>query len=95
MPKSMLACDVSVFCPSATSDTSKDVPPMSPVMTFSKPAALAMRRAATTPAAGPDSAVRTGSALAVSTDMTPPLDCTIRISAGALSPSSRSSSRAR
>ena len=53
---------------------------MSQVMTFSNPAARAMARAAITPAAGPDRAVRTGRRFAVSTVMTPPLDCTIKTS---------------
>ena len=46
-------------------------------MTFSKPAACASAVAATTPAAGPESAVRTGKARALAVDITPPFDCTI------------------
>ena len=61
----MLACAVSIFWPSATRETSKDVPPISPVITLSYPAAPAICRAATTPAAGPDNAVLTGSDFAV------------------------------
>ena len=45
-------------------------------MTFGKPAARAMAAAAMTPAAGPDSAVRTGKRRAVAVDITPPFDCT-------------------
>ena len=50
---------------------------MSQVITFGNPAASAICAPAMTPAAGPDSAVRTGSVRAVSADMTPPLDCTM------------------
>ena len=49
---------------------------MSPVIAFRKPAARAMAAQAITPAAGPDSAVRTGRSLAVWRDITPPLLCT-------------------
>ena len=69
-----------MFCPFATRDTSKEVPPISPVIILLKPAALAISLAATTPAAGPDKAVFIGRDLAVSMDITPPLDCTIKIS---------------
>ena len=54
---------------------------MSQVITFAKPAASAIRAPAMTPAAGPESVVRTGRERAVSTDITPPLDCTISNSA--------------
>jgi len=47
------------------------------VIRLSNPAALASAAPATTPAAGPDSAVRTGSLRAVAADMTPPFDCTM------------------
>jgi hypothetical protein len=43
-------------------------------MAFAKPAVLAMAAAAITPAAGPESAVRTGNWLAVAVDITPPFD---------------------
>jgi hypothetical protein len=75
-PKSIEVCAASAGWPLAINDTSKDVPPMSPVMTFAKPAAWAICAQAMTPAAGPDSAVRTGSFAAVSSDITPPLLCT-------------------
>ncbi|MNS99327.1 hypothetical protein D3C72_1337260 [compost metagenome] len=76
MPKSMEVCADSEASPPATSDTSNEVPPMSPVTTFGKPAARAMAAQAITPAAGPDKAVRTGTSHAVWRDMTPPLLCT-------------------
>ncbi len=68
---------------------------MSQVMTFSKPAAAAMARAAITPAAGPESAVRTGRRLAVSTVITPPFDCTISTSPAKPCAPSAPSSRSR
>jgi hypothetical protein len=77
MPKPMLVCGASAVSPPAISETSKLVPPTSPVMTFGKPAEAAMWAAAMTPAAGPERAVRTGRAFAVSTVITPPFDCTI------------------
>ena len=76
-PKSMVACAASAIRPSVTSETSKLVPPRSQVIAFSNPAARAMAAAAITPAAGPDSAVRTGMARAVAVDMMPPFDCTM------------------
>jgi hypothetical protein len=76
-PKSIAVCAASAVCPSAISETSKLVPPTSPVTTFGNPADVAMCAAAITPAAGPDSAVRTGRAFAISTVITPPLDWTI------------------
>jgi hypothetical protein len=76
-PKSMVVCAASDAWPPAISDTSKDVPPRSLVMTLSKPAARAMAPAAITPAAGPESAVRIGNFRAIAVDITPPLDCTI------------------
>src|SRR5215204_821734 len=75
-PKSMVVWAASEVSPSITSDTSKEVPPRSAVTTFGKPAARAMAAAAMTPAAGPDSAVRTGKRRAVAVDITPPFDCT-------------------
>ena len=53
---------------------------MSQVITFGNPALAAMCAPAITPAAGPLSAVRIGRARAVSTDITPPFDCTISVS---------------
>ena len=72
MPNSIAVCAASETSPPATSDTSKDVPPMSPVTTSGRPAARAMAAQAMTPAAGPDSAVRTGTSQAVSRDITRP-----------------------
>ena len=95
MPKSTDVSGPSAERPSAISDTSKLVPPMSPVTTFPKPALLAMCPAAMTPAAGPDRAVRTGRRHATSTSMTPPLDCTTRSSPSKPPPSSAPSSRRR
>ena len=46
-------------------------------MTLSLPLARAIAAAAITPAAGPDSAVRTGSRRAVAVDITPPFDWTM------------------
>ena len=77
MPKSMEVSGASIDCPPAISETSKEVPPMSPVITSGKPASVAMWPAAMTPAAGPERAVRMGSSQAVSIPMTPPFDCTI------------------
>ena len=76
-PKSIVVCAASAVLPPAISDTSNEVPPRSQVMTLSKPAARAIAAPAMTPAAGPDSAVRTGSRRAVAVDMTPPFDCTM------------------
>ncbi|MCY1546349.1 hypothetical protein D9M68_823410 [compost metagenome] len=76
MPKSMAVCADSEASPPATSDTSNEVPPMSPLTTSGKPAARAMAAQAITPAAGPESAVRTGTSQAVWRDITPPLLCT-------------------
>lgn len=59
-------------------DTSVDVPPISKVISFSWPAILPILKAATAPPAGPEKIVRTGSSLAVSAEMLPPLDCNTR-----------------
>jgi len=48
---------------------------MSNVMMFSKPAAPQARNAPTTPPAGPDKIVRTGSFAAAAAEMLPPDDC--------------------
>ena len=77
IPKSIEVCCDSMDWPLAIKLTSNDVPPISPVMTSGKPAAWAIYPAAMTPAAGPDSAVRTGNRAAVSASITPPLDWTI------------------
>src|SRR5262245_50108311 len=58
--------------------TSVDVPPMSKVMTFEKPAAVADRKAPATPPEGPERIVRTGSFAARSAEMLPPEDCITR-----------------
>ena len=42
MPKSMLVCAASAGRPFSTSDTSNEVPPISPVMMSGKPAVSAM-----------------------------------------------------
>jgi hypothetical protein len=95
MPNSMAVCAASAASPFATSDTSNDVPPMSPVIAFGKPAARAMAAQAITPAAGPESAVRTGRSLAVWRDITPPLLCTTSSSPAKPWPRRSDSSRAR
>ena len=76
-PKSTVVCAATESLPPAISETSNEVPPRSQVMRLSKPEALAMAAPATTPAAGPDKAVRTGSLRAVAVDMMPPFDCTM------------------
>src|SRR6266511_3186002 len=58
--------------------TSVEVPPMSNVMMFGKPAAAATRKAPTTPPAGPERIVRTGSLAAALAEMLPPEDCMTR-----------------
>ena len=66
-----------VQLPPAITDTSNEVPPRSQVIMLSKPAPLASAAPATTPAAGPDRAVRTGNLRAPATDIVPPFDCTM------------------
>ena len=66
--------------PFATSETSKLVPPTSAVMQLRNPACWPMKAPATTPAAGPESTVFTGTCWATALDITPPLDCTISTS---------------
>ena len=78
-PKSTVVCAATAILPPATTETSNEVPPRSQVIRLSKPAACASAAPATTPAAGPDSAVRTGSLRAVAVDMMPPFDCTMWI----------------
>ena len=78
---------------SRMSATSALVPPMSRVMTLRRPEPFAECAAPTAPAAGPDNAVRTGSARARSGDIRPPLDWLIPMEASGAtraSPSSRS-----
>ena len=64
--------------PPAHSATSVEVPPMSNVMISSNPAALAACVAPTTPPAGPERIVRTGSSDAARAEMLPPDDCITR-----------------
>ena len=95
MPKSIAVCAASAASPLAISETSKEVPPMSPVIAFGKPAARAISAQAITPAAGPESAVRTGSSPAVARDITPPLLCTTSSSPPKPWPRRSDSSRSR
>ena len=88
----MVVCAATATLPPAITETSNDVPPRSQVMRLSKPAALASAAPATTPAAGPDSAVRTGSLRAVAVDMMPPFDCTMWSWPGKLCAASAASS---
>src|ERR1044071_7464746 len=60
--------------PASTSDTSVLVPPTSKLIRSGKPAAAPIAAAPITPAAGPDTQVRTGKRDAVSTDISPPLE---------------------
>ena len=60
--------------PSRTRQTSVEVPPMSNVMRSLRPARAPAATAPTTPAAGPDRAVRIGISPARPTDMSPPED---------------------
>ena len=76
-PNSIVVWAATAALPCAITDTSNDVPPRSQVIRLSKPAALASAAPATTPAAGPESAVRTGRRRAVAVDMMPPFDCTM------------------
>ena len=55
------------------SPTSQLVPPMSQVITFSKPASAAVRAAAITPEAGPDMTVFTALSAAARAETVPPL----------------------
>ena len=65
------------IAPSSISEAFAVVPPMSKAITFRRPSCSAIPRAATTPAAGPDSSANTGRAFASSEVMTPPDDCMI------------------
>jgi hypothetical protein len=75
--------------PSRTKATSVLVPPMSKVAIASKPAWAAIHAAPATPALGPESAVRTGTRAASSTDIVPPLDWLMYGAAGMPSASTR------
>ena len=63
----------------STSATSVEVPPISKEMIRSKPLRRAMAAAPTTPPAGPESTVRTGSRAAERRPVIPPLDCMTKI----------------
>ena len=65
------------IAPSSISDALAVVPPMSNAITFGSPSCSATPRAATTPAAGPDSSAKTGRSFASSEVITPPDDCMI------------------
>ncbi len=84
---------VSSILPSLIRQMSALVPPISTVMMSAMPQAAATSRAPTTPAAGPERAVRAGARRIVAAPATPPFDCIN--SSGALTFSSirRSSSR--
>src|SRR5262245_2838088 len=62
--------------------TSVDVPPISNEITLGIRAAAATAWAPTTPAAGPESTVRTAPARAVDAEIDPPFDCMIDNRAG-------------
>ncbi len=65
------------MAPSSISEAFAVVPPMSNAIAFAKPSCSATPRAATTPAAGPDSSAKTGLSFASSEVITPPDDCMI------------------
>src|SRR5579863_9366404 len=67
-------CPLSLASPS-TSATSVEVPPISNEIIRSDPLRRAMAAAPTTPPAGPESTVRTGSRTAELTAVMPPFDC--------------------
>ena len=60
-----ICASLAVLIVPSTSDTSVEVPPMSNAMMFSNPLPRAVAAAPTTPPAGPESTVRTGSRAAV------------------------------
>ena len=66
-----------LIAPSSTSEALAVVPPMSKVISLSKPMRRASAWAPTTPAAGPDSMMCIGRAAAASAVIRPPLDCMI------------------
>ena len=78
MPAPISCSVVQLRLPPSMSDALAVVPPMSKLITLAKPTRSPTRCAATTPAAGPDSTMRTGDSAALSKDMTPPLDCMMR-----------------
>ena len=61
--------------PSSMAPSLAVVPPMSKVMTCSRPSALPTMAHMRMPAAGPDSMMRTGKSRARSGEISPPLDC--------------------
>ncbi len=79
----------------STSATSVEVPPMSKVMIGKQPARAATACAPTTPPAGPERIVRTGSRAAVAAPMMPPEDCMTASRSPRARAASRSSSRPR
>ena len=74
-----ICASLAVLIAPSTSDTSVEVPPMSKAMMFSNPLARAVAAAPTTPPAGPESTVRTGSRAAVASAVMPPEDCMTKI----------------
>ena len=68
---------------------SKLVPPMSTVMAFGSPACAARATPPITPAAGPESTVRTGLLAAVSAPVMPPFDCMMWTSVWTPAPATR------
>ena len=65
------------IAPSSISEAFAVVPPMSKASRFSTPSCWPIPRAATTPAAGPDSSAKTGRSFASAAVITPPDDCMI------------------
>ena len=76
-PKSIVSAPRARLRRSRDQRTSNEVPPRSRGDHVRNPAARAIAQAAMTPAAGPESAVRTGNRARPPADMTPPFDCTI------------------
>ena len=72
MGRPATCASLAVLGSSSTSETSVEVPPMSKAMIFLKPLARAEAAAPTTPPAGPESTVRTGSRAAVESEVMPP-----------------------
>ena len=82
-------------CPSCERQTSKLVPPMSTEIVFRWPARLARMTPPITPAAGPESTVRTGLSAADPAVVVPPFDCMMWTSEDRPSAEMPSSSRRR
>ena len=80
MRKSRLVSSATLGSPSMITATSKLVPPMSPVITWLKPASAAMRAAAVTPAAGPERTMYAARLPSWRSGATPPLVCMIATS---------------